>query len=123
MTTAADSITQYARYCALRDEGRTDEAAAVLKEIEDYNLYDCRSTHRLRDWLMARAIEAGVPVRGPQPVRDEEAAIETGDDLATYQAPHRYPAGFRWVWVTGSAVLDAGRFHARPTGRVLAPAR
>lgn len=81
VTTAADSITQYARYCALRDEGRTDEAAAVLKEIEDYNLYDCRSTHRLRDWLMARAIEAGVPVRGPQPVRDEEAAIETGDDL------------------------------------------
>jgi N-acyl-D-amino-acid deacylase len=48
---------------------------------------------------------------------------ETVDDLATYQAPHRYPAGFRWVWVNGSAVLDAGRFHARPTGRVLAPAR
>ncbi|MGE2723151.1 TM0106 family RecB-like putative nuclease [Mycolicibacterium pulveris] len=81
VTTAADSITQYARYCVLRDEGRADEAAAVLKEIKDYNLYDCRSTRRLRDWLMARAIEAGVPVRGPQPVRDAEAAIETGDDI------------------------------------------
>ncbi|ODQ94066.1 TM0106 family RecB-like putative nuclease [Mycolicibacterium holsaticum] len=81
VTTATDSITQYARYCALRDEERSDEAAAVLKQIEDYNLYDCRSTRRLRDWLMARAIEAGVPPRGPQPVRDDEAVIEIGDAL------------------------------------------
>jgi uncharacterized protein len=83
VTTATDSITQYARYCALRDEGRTDEAAGVLKEIEDYNVYDCRSTRRLRDWMMARAIESGVPPRGPQPVRDDSdgAVIELGDDL------------------------------------------
>lgn len=47
----------------------------------------------------------------------------TVDDLATYQAPHRYPAGIHWVWVNGGAVLEAGRFHARPTGRVLTPAR
>jgi len=64
VTTAADSITQYARFCALRDEGRADDAAIVLKEIEDYNRYDCRSTRRLRDWLVARAIESGVPPRG-----------------------------------------------------------
>ncbi|HYZ67510.1 MAG TPA: TM0106 family RecB-like putative nuclease, partial [Mycobacterium sp.] len=85
VTTAADSITQYARYCTLRDEGRADEAAAVLKEIEDYNVYDCRSTRRLRDWMMARAIEAGVPPRGPQPVRDPRspsgASIELSDDI------------------------------------------
>ena len=68
VTTATDSITQYARYCELRDEGLADDAAIVLKEIEDYNRYDCRSTRRLRDWLMARAIESGVPPRGPQPV-------------------------------------------------------
>ena len=80
VTTATDSITQYARYCALRDEGRADEAAGVLKEIEDYNVYDCRSTRRLRDWMMARAIESGVPPRGPQPVRDDDV-IELGDDL------------------------------------------
>jgi N-acyl-D-amino-acid deacylase len=48
---------------------------------------------------------------------------ETVADLATYQAPHRYPAGIHWVWVNGGAVLEAGRFHPRPTGRVLAPAR
>jgi uncharacterized protein len=70
VTTAADSITQYARFCALRDQGRTDDAATVLKEIEEYNRYDCRSTRRLRDWMMARAIESGVPPRGPQPVVD-----------------------------------------------------
>jgi len=80
VTTATDSITQYARYCALRDEGRADEAAVVLKEIEEYNVYDCRSTRRLRDWMMARAIESGVPPRGPQPVRDDDV-IELGDDL------------------------------------------
>ena len=37
----------------------------VLKEIEDYNRYDCRSTRRLRDWLLARAIESGVPPTRP----------------------------------------------------------
>ncbi len=65
VTTATASITEYARYCALRDDGRADDAATVLKEIEDYNRYDCRSTRRLRDWLVARAIESGVPPRGP----------------------------------------------------------
>jgi predicted RecB family nuclease len=80
VTTATDSITQYARYCTLRDEGRADEAASVLKEIEDYNVYDCRSTRRLRDWMMARAIESGVPPRGPLPVSDG-GPIELADDV------------------------------------------
>ncbi len=80
VTTATDSITQYARYCELRDEGHADEAAIVLKEIEDYNRYDCRSTRKLRDWLVARAIESGVPPRGPQPVRDG-GPVEIADDL------------------------------------------
>ncbi|MBX7451150.1 TM0106 family RecB-like putative nuclease [Mycolicibacterium sp. 3033] len=65
VTTATASITEYAHYCELRDAGRADDAATVLKEIEEYNRYDCRSTRRLRDWLVARAIEAGVPPRGP----------------------------------------------------------
>jgi predicted RecB family nuclease len=80
VTTATDSITQYARFCALRDEGRADDAAIVLKEIEDYNRYDCRSTRRLRDWLVARAIESGVPPRGPLPVADGPPA-EPADEL------------------------------------------
>ena len=83
VTTATASITEYARYCALRDEDRTDEATTVLKEIEEYNRYDCRSTRRLRDWLMARAIECGVPPRGPVPVTAgrEKAAADSPDPV------------------------------------------
>ena len=60
VTNASSSITEYERYRALLDEGRTDEADGVLKEIKDYNEYDCRSTRRLRDWLLLRAFECGV---------------------------------------------------------------
>jgi predicted RecB family nuclease len=81
VTTATESITMYARYCELRALGHADEAANVLKEIEDYNRYDCRSTQRLRDWLITIAIESGVPPLGPQPVSDG-AAVEDTDDLA-----------------------------------------
>ena len=52
-----------------------------MKEIEEYNRYDCRSTHRLRDWLIKIAIESGVPPLGPQPVADG-VAVEDTDDLA-----------------------------------------
>jgi predicted RecB family nuclease len=70
VTTAAESITMYARYCELRADGRADEAANVLKEIEDYNRYDCRSTHKLRDWLIKLAPSNRVChrwVRSPSP--------------------------------------------------------
>jgi len=44
-------------------------------------------------------------------------------DWLIHQAPHRYSAGIRWVWVNGPAVLEAGRLYPRPTGCVLAPPR
>ena len=81
VTTAADSITQYARFSELRGNGRIDEAAAVLSDIEDYNHYDCRSTRELRDWLLLRAFESGVTPVGAQPVPDG-GAIEEADALA-----------------------------------------
>jgi uncharacterized protein len=81
VTTAADSITQYARYSELRGNGQLDEAATVLNEIEDYNLYDCRSTRGLRDWLLIRAFESGVTPLGAQPVSDG-GIIEEADPLA-----------------------------------------
>src|SRR3954469_9295340 len=81
VTTAAEPINMYARYCELGAEGRVEEAANVLKEIEDYNRYDCRSTHKLRDWLIKIAIESSVPPLGPQPVADG-TAVEDTDDLA-----------------------------------------
>ncbi|CAM4462859.1 putative RecB family nuclease, family [Mycobacterium basiliense] len=82
VTTATDSITGYARYCQLRAEGRTDEAAVVLKEIEDYNQYDCRSTRALRDWLLMRAWESSVTPIGVQPVANRDM-IEDHDWLTT----------------------------------------
>jgi predicted RecB family nuclease len=81
VTTAADSITSYARYCELGAADRFDEAATVLKEIEDYNLYDCRSTQELRNWLMLRAYESGVVPIGAQPV-PEGNTVEDHDQLA-----------------------------------------
>ena len=81
VTTAADSITQYARYSELRGNGQFDEAATVLKEIEDYNHYDCRSTRALRDWLLMRAFESGITPIGAQPVSDG-GSIEQHDPLA-----------------------------------------
>ncbi|MGB9250185.1 MAG: TM0106 family RecB-like putative nuclease [Mycobacterium sp.] len=81
VTTAADSITQYARYSELRRNGDVDGAATVLKEIEDYNHYDCTSTRELRDWLLLRAFESGITPIGAQPVSDG-GDIEPADPLA-----------------------------------------
>jgi predicted RecB family nuclease len=86
---AADSIAEYVRYAALAEAGETDAAAKVLGDIARYNAYDCRSTLRLRDWLLARAAEnqvplatatelaLDVPLREPDPVYLElEALLE-----------------------------------------------
>jgi uncharacterized protein len=81
VTTATGSITQYAKYCELRAAGRDDDATVVLKEIEEYNRYDCTSTRKLRDWLICRAIDCEVPPIGAQPVKDT-ATIEDDDQLA-----------------------------------------
>lgn len=81
VTTATDSITSYARYCELRADGRQDEAATLLREIEDYNHYDCRSTQQLRNWLLVRAWESGVTPVGAQPV-PEGNTVDDRDELA-----------------------------------------
>lgn len=70
VTTAADSVTEYHAYAAAREaerEGRraagsaagkggepAPTAAEIRAGIEDYNRYDCVSTARLRDWLLAQ---------------------------------------------------------------------
>ncbi len=53
------SILAYHEFRDLR-ASEPREAAARLAALEDYNAYDCRSTLRLRDWLLERAVEAGV---------------------------------------------------------------
>ena len=115
VTTAADSITQYARYSELRANGELDEAAAVLKEIEGYNQYDCESTRELRDWLIIQAFESGVTPIGAQPVPDG-GAIEAVDELAgTLLSFSGDPTtGERTPEQTAVALVSAARgFHRR----------
>ncbi|WP_440711449.1 TM0106 family RecB-like putative nuclease [Herbiconiux sp. YIM B11900] len=90
VTNAADSITAYVRYTELRDAGEgvagSPDAAAAraaerqLREIADYNEYDCVSTLRLRDWLRERAAESGVGPAGDddQPPLLDEAGADDG---------------------------------------------
>ncbi|PPF87868.1 DNA helicase [Subtercola sp. Z020] len=68
---AADSISEYVRYTELLAVGELEAAAAVRADIEQYNRYDCVSTLRLRDWLLARAAEVGVT-----PARDLDLTVE-----------------------------------------------
>lgn len=115
VTTATGSITSYARYCDLRAEGRDDEAASVLKEIEDYNHYDCRSTQELRNWLMLRAYESGVVPIGAQPVGDGNT-VEDRDRLAVTLSAFTGAAGIdeRSPEQTAVALVAAARgYHRR----------
>jgi predicted RecB family nuclease len=115
VTTAADSITSYARYCELHDAGSVDEAATVLKEIEDYNHYDCRSTQELRNWLLVRAWESGVTPAGAQPVPDGNA-VEDHDRLAMALSAFAGDAavGDRTAAQTAVALVAAARgYHRR----------
>ncbi len=73
---AADSIAEYALSRELLAKGETDAASAKLADIADYNEYDCVSTLRLRDWLLARAAEAGIALASPQDLELDPALIE-----------------------------------------------
>ncbi|WP_297826185.1 TM0106 family RecB-like putative nuclease [Mycobacterium sp.] len=115
LTTATGSITSYARYCDLRAEGRGDEASSVLKEIEDYNHYDCRSTQELRNWLMLRAYESGVVPIGAQPVGDGNT-VDDRDQLAVTLSTFTGAAGIdeRTPQQTAVALVAAARgYHRR----------
>src|SRR5271163_1420620 len=115
VTTAADSITQYARYCQLRSNGQSDEAATALKEIEDYNHNDCESTRVLRDWLLIRAFESGITPIGAQAVSAGET-IEDHDPLAAALQEFTGDAevGVRTPEQTAVALVAAARgYHRR----------
>lgn len=64
---AAASIEQY----DLAMKAEPAEQARLLETIADYNRYDCVSTLRLHEWLLARASELGV-----QPGMDTEQLDE-----------------------------------------------
>lgn len=115
VTTATASIAQYATYCERRDDGRADEAKAVLDEIADYNLYDCVSTRELRTWLLLQAFEAGIGPAGALPVADEDEAVDEPDDcdraLCAFAGDG---TGKRSTAQTAVAMIAAARgFHRR----------
>jgi predicted RecB family nuclease len=115
VTTATDSITSYARYCELQAKGRLNEAATVLKEIEDYNIYDCQSTRELRNWLLVRAWESGVTPIGAQPV-PEGNTVDDDDQLAITLSEFAGDAGVgdRTTEQMAVALLAAARgYHRR----------
>lgn len=115
VTTAADSITSYAKYCELRAAGHIDDAHTALKDIEDYNHYDCRSTRELRNWLLVRAWESGVTPVGAQPVPDDNT-VDDHDQLATRLAAFAGDAavGQRTPDQVAVALVSAARgYHRR----------
>ncbi len=64
----------------------------------------------LHDRGLVRAGQAAdLTVFDPATVRDE----------ATFEDPHRHPAGIPYVIINGAVVVDAGRMNAAGTGRVL----
>ena len=92
VTTAGDSIVEYAEASALRE---TDPAEwqRRLGQIAAYNEDDCRSTLGLRDWLVARAAEHGI-----RPGAAEQPSLEAGtgpsavaDEALEVAAPEHDP--------------------------------
>lgn len=55
VTAGGDSILEYQRYREAVAAGDEALATEVLADLRQYNEYDCLSTLRLRDWLLARS--------------------------------------------------------------------
>ncbi|WIB01284.1 TM0106 family RecB-like putative nuclease [Curtobacterium sp. MCBA15_012] len=82
VTNAADSITAYVEAIEERRNGDPAEGQRMLDQVADYNAYDCRSTLRLRDWLLSlRPPRAEEPVDEtllpPIPVEREPNPVST----------------------------------------------
>ncbi|MGL5864437.1 MAG: TM0106 family RecB-like putative nuclease [Dermatophilaceae bacterium] len=117
VTAGDQSIVVYHQFLAATVAERTDEAAALLGEIADYNRDDCVSTWLLRDWLVRLAPGPRVP----RPPVDEAAPVVSDTRLAALDleaalralvanipVAHRTPEHHA-VAMVAAAVL----FHAR----------
>lgn len=87
-----DSILSYVEARQLDDldtPAARAQREALLRDLADYNRYDCVSTLHLRDWLLARAREAGVVPSESEPVDEwvyEESELGKALGLATDRA-------------------------------------
>ena len=85
VSNAADSVVEYANYCTLIAAGDTKAAEDKLKDIEQYNAYDCDATLELRNWLVSKAKEASIELKGPRdleiPEEDDVPKDQLFEDL------------------------------------------
>ncbi len=115
VTNAGDSIAMYEKWRQLRDE-------AILKEISDYNEFDCRSTLMCRNWLLTLRPVTGLQWFSPQAAKDavdpekESARREAEARTATFlQRLHEgVPEGEKpWRELVGH-LLEFHRREAKP---------
>ncbi len=109
VTDAGASIVAYQLFSDLRVAGDPG-AADVLDGIADYNEYDCRSTWRLRDWLLARGAEAGVHPRGRALDAEQAVPEAIADPLADR------------LTALIDGIAPAERTSAQLTARIVSPA-
>ena len=86
VVSGSQSVTEYAEavtQLASDDERIRGEGQRRLTAIADYNRYDCVSTLRLRDWLLAMAAQHGVT---PMPATAQQEITETPETLVSTTA-------------------------------------
>ncbi|WP_353510428.1 TM0106 family RecB-like putative nuclease [Intrasporangium sp.] len=106
------SIAEYHLFRLDRELGDEESAATRLKELQEYNAYDCLSTQRLRDWLLdAAEVPLGAAV-GP-----EDDGVEQPDSpIAMDRARLTGELSARAEATPGSASAHAWRLLSAAVG-------
>ncbi|MDG2496838.1 MAG: TM0106 family RecB-like putative nuclease [Aquiluna sp.] len=81
VSSAVDSVVEYADYCSLILDNKAEEAAAKLADIEQYNKRDCEATLGLRNWLVSLAKENKIELRGSRGLEFPEDVAQPPDAL------------------------------------------
>lgn len=116
VSTAVDSVVEYANYCELVANHQLQEAQEKLREIKIYNNDDCLSTLQLRDWLVEEAKKHDVQLVGSGELEVSLDASEEDDPLALklYSLIADIPANERTPNQTSIALASAAiDFHRR----------
>lgn len=108
VTSGGDSVLAYVHACELRETGDLAGFEAGIAELAEYNRYDCLSTLRLRDWLLAQR-DAALAAQGPGL---EVAETEGADGDAAARA-----AGVVEATSDGAGVAEAAQETAEQRAR------
>lgn len=119
---AGASVVAYAAYCAERDAGHADAAARVLASIQDYNLYDCLSTLRLRDWLRSLVPSDAAGHPSAEAARHGDAADGDTSPGVAAGGPSPDELADRTSGRDGDAAVGAARGEGSAVGLGLNPA-